>query len=225
LQPAREAIAARQWSLRKRRRRCAGLRDGDGQLRTENLARNECREHRGQVKHRHPTSWLPSLIYAVVKTLEPLQGQDGREKNVKIGELAQMAGCSADTIRFYEKEGLLPAAQRTEANYRRYHAGHLERLRFLRNCRSLDMTHEEIRRLLGAADGPGSDCGAVSALIDEHIGHVSTRIDELLQLRAHLVTLRERCAGAHAVEDCGIIHGLTEMDSVSAAKKKLSHLG
>jgi hypothetical protein len=68
------------------------------------------------------------------------------------------------------------------------------------------MTHDEVRSLLETADNPGIGCGAVDALIDEHIDHVNTRIDELLQLRAQLTTLRERCGGARPVEDCGIIH-------------------
>ncbi|MGL4860686.1 MAG: MerR family transcriptional regulator, partial [Enterobacteriaceae bacterium] len=69
---------------------------------------------------------------------------------MKIGELAQAANCTTETIRFYEKKELLPKAERTAANYRSYTPAHLERLRFIRVCRTLDMTHEEIRQLLGA---------------------------------------------------------------------------
>jgi Cd(II)/Pb(II)-responsive transcriptional regulator len=143
---------------------------------------------------------------------------------MKIGELARLANCTTDTIRFYEKEGLLPEADRTEANYRSYNEGHVDRLRFIRNCRALDMTHDEVRSLLETADNPGIGCGAVDALIDEHIDHVNTRIDELLQLRAQLTTLRERCGGARPVEDCGIIHELTSMETAQP-KSKASHLG
>jgi Cd(II)/Pb(II)-responsive transcriptional regulator len=143
---------------------------------------------------------------------------------MKIGELARLANCTTDTIRFYEKEGLLPPADRTTANYRSYNEGHIDRLRFIRNCRALDMTHDEVRALLEAADGPATGCGAVNALVDEHIGHVNTRIDELLQLRAQLTALRERCAGEQPVEECGIIHGLTSMEATQP-KAKASHLG
>ena len=59
---------------------------------------------------------------------------------MRIGELARLTGTSAETIRYYEKEGLLPPPARTDANYRVYTQAHTERLVFIRNCRSLDMT-------------------------------------------------------------------------------------
>ena len=143
---------------------------------------------------------------------------------MKIGELAKIAHCTTETIRFYEKEGLLPEADRTEANYRSYTARHVERLRFIRNCRALDMTHDEIRALLRLTDTPADGCGAINTLIDEHITHVDTRIDELKQLKAQLTSLREQCQTEQAVEDCGIVHGLTDME-VSAPRSRHTHLG
>ncbi|HEY2607491.1 MAG TPA: MerR family DNA-binding protein, partial [Paraburkholderia sp.] len=109
-------------------------------------------------------------------------------------------------------------------NYRSYSATHVERLRFIRNCRALDMTHDEIRALLHLTDAPADGCGGIDALIDEHIAHVDTRIEELQQLKVQLTTLREQCPGEQAVEDCGIVHGLTEMD-VSAPRPRHTHLG
>jgi Cd(II)/Pb(II)-responsive transcriptional regulator len=143
---------------------------------------------------------------------------------MKIGELARLANCTTDTIRFYEKEGLLPEADRTDANYRSYNESHIDRLRFIRNCRALDMTHDEVRALLAASDSAAAGCGAINALLDEHIGHVNKRIDELLQLREQLTALRDRCSGEQPVEDCGIIHGLTSMETTHP-KPKASHLG
>jgi Cd(II)/Pb(II)-responsive transcriptional regulator len=143
---------------------------------------------------------------------------------MKIGELAKIAHCTTETIRFYEKEGLLPEADRTEANYRSYTARHIERLRFIRNCRALDMTHDEIRALLRLTDAPAEGCGAINTLIDEHIAHVDTRIDELRQLKAQLSTLREQCQSEQAVADCGIVHGLADME-VSAPRSRHTHLG
>ncbi|MCF2133749.1 MULTISPECIES: Cd(II)/Pb(II)-responsive transcriptional regulator [Burkholderiaceae] len=143
---------------------------------------------------------------------------------MKIGELAKRAGCTPETVRFYEKEGLLPVAARTGANYRAYGEAHLDRLRFVRNCRALDMTHDEIRVLLQAADAPARDCGAIDALVDEHLRHVSMRIDELQQLRAQLSALRERCHGARSVQDCGIMRGLAAMDGPTHVSRQ-THLG
>ena len=78
---------------------------------------------------------------------------------MKIGELAQVGQCTVETVRYYEKEGLLPAPARTAGNFRQYGPIHVERLRFIRNCRALDMTHDEIRALLVLIEQPASDCG------------------------------------------------------------------
>ena len=88
---------------------------------------------------------------------------------MKIGELAKLTDCQVETIRYYEREGLLPEPARSEGNYRLYTQAHVERLTFIRNCRSLDMTLEEIRSLLNLRDSPQDQCESVNALIDEHI--------------------------------------------------------
>lgn len=131
---------------------------------------------------------------------------------MKIGELAKIAHCTTETIRFYEKEGLLPEADRTEANYRSYAARHVERLRFIRNCRALDMTHDDIRALLRLTDAPTDSGGAIHALIDEHIAHVDTRIDELKQLKTQLTVLREQGRSERRGEDRGGVHGRSDME-------------
>ena len=118
----------------------------------------------------------------------------------------------------------MPKPQRTAANYRRYGPAHLERLRFIRNCRALDMTHEEIRALLHMLDQPASDCGAVNQLLDEHIAHVDARIQELRNLRDHLMSLRDRCQSERPIEECGILQGLTAMGT-EARPPRPTHLG
>ncbi len=143
---------------------------------------------------------------------------------MRIGELAKAAHCTTDTIRFYEKEGLMPDAQRTNANYRDYSTVHIERLRFIRNCRALDMTHDEIRALLTLTDQPSDRCGSIDALLDAHIGHVDARLAELQQLRTQLLTLRERCTGGRRIDACGIVQGLAEMDTPATPVKR-THVG
>ena len=101
---------------------------------------------------------------------------------LKIGELAKHTGSQVETIRYYEREGLLPAPARSEGNYRLYGQSHVERLQFIRHCRSLDMTLEEIRSLLAFRDAPEESCSAVNDLLDKHIDHVATRIKELQAL-------------------------------------------
>lgn len=127
---------------------------------------------------------------------------------MRIGALAAATGTPVETIRFYERAGLLPAAQRAANNYRQYTPAHAERLAFIRHCRSLDMALDEVRSLLRFKDSPGEDCGEVNALLDEHIGHVAQRIAELRALELHLKTLRAQCRTPQAIDECGILHGL-----------------
>ncbi len=143
---------------------------------------------------------------------------------MKIGELAQAAQCTVETIRYYEKESLLPEPARTSGNYRDYSEIHLERLSFIRNCRALDMTHQEIRALLQLMDQPEDNCNSVNNLLDAHIEHVSIRIQELLKLETQLKTLRQQCQSEQAVQDCGIVQGLNNME-VSNTPERHTHLG
>lgn len=130
---------------------------------------------------------------------------------MKIGELASQVGCPVETVRYYEREGLLPAAVRDEANnYRRYEYSHLERLTFIRRCRALDMTHGEIRALLRARVEPDASCESINALIDSHLEHVQSRVAELKALEAQLTELRGQCHAARATRDCGILRELDQ---------------
>lgn len=128
---------------------------------------------------------------------------------MKIGELADKAGLSVETVRYYEKEGLLPSVARTQGNYRIYTDEHAERLLFIRHCRSLDMTLEEIRILLHFKDKPDESCDRVNALLDAHIGHVCERIRDLEKLEKQLKALRERCHEAKDAASCGILNALS----------------
>ena len=132
---------------------------------------------------------------------------------MKIGELARKAGCPVETVRYYEKEGLLQAPLRDiENNYRHYDNAHLEKLLFIRRCRALDMTHEEIRGLLKAMNTHGKDCGPVDAIISDHLAHVQHRIAELLALEKQLKELHDFCNADRSVDGCGIVQKLTSLD-------------
>ncbi len=144
---------------------------------------------------------------------------------MKIGELAIAADTAVETIRFYEREGLLPAPPRSQGNFRVYEAPHLERLQFIRYCRTLDMSLDEVRVLLRFKDRPAEDCGDVNALLDEHIGHVSRRIKELKSLEGELRDLRQRCDAARSADQCGILSGLAEAaQEPSVPLKSRGHL-
>ncbi|MDA8259171.1 MAG: Cd(II)/Pb(II)-responsive transcriptional regulator [Betaproteobacteria bacterium] len=142
---------------------------------------------------------------------------------MKIGELARLTGAQVETIRFYEHEGLLPETARTEGNFRVYGNAHAERLSFIRNCRSLDMTLDEIRVLLRFKDVPSENCGAVNELLDQHVGHVTSRIRELRQLERQLRDLRDLCQEARDAEHCGILNELT-LNSRKTSEKNAGHL-
>jgi Cd(II)/Pb(II)-responsive transcriptional regulator len=129
---------------------------------------------------------------------------------MKIGELAQATGTPVETIRYYEREGLLPTPLRTAGNYRAYDETHVERLLFIRYCRGLDMALAEIRILLHFKDAPDEHCGEVNALLDEHLGHVATRIRELRHLERQLRQLRALCEEAQEAGRCGILAELTQ---------------
>lgn len=128
---------------------------------------------------------------------------------MKIGELAKRAGTPVETVRYYEKAGLLPAAPRTAGNYRQYSTPHLARLHFIRRCRALDMSLAETAALLKLIDAPHGDCSAVNLAVDAHLAHVRERVSELRQLEAQLAELRALCTGASEVEDCKIVAELS----------------
>ncbi|PKO82481.1 MAG: Cd(II)/Pb(II)-responsive transcriptional regulator [Betaproteobacteria bacterium HGW-Betaproteobacteria-13] len=127
---------------------------------------------------------------------------------MRIGELGQATGVDVETIRYYEKAGLLPAPARAANGCRAYGAAHLERLSFIRHCRALDMSLAEIPHLLAFVAHPAADGGEIDRLIDAHLGRVRSRLKSLHALEEQLAALRARCATGHVAADCGILHEL-----------------
>jgi len=111
-----------------------------------------------------------------------------------IGTLAKTAGTKAETIRFYEQEGLLPPPARSSANYRLYDTDSVRRLVFIRRARELGFALETIRMLLKLADQPDHSCGDIDALVSRQLAEVERKISELACLRDELVRLRDRCS-------------------------------
>lgn len=142
---------------------------------------------------------------------------------MKIGELSQQTGVSSDTIRYYEKIGLLPEPHRDASNYRRYGEQHIKYLRFIKNCRQLDMAQEEISRLLHLATNPFEPCNEINHLLNEHIQHVHERIQDLQQVAILLSKIREQCQHPNQVQHCGILEGLKNIEEWPN-KSNRSHL-
>ena len=135
---------------------------------------------------------------------------------MKIGELARQTATPIATIRFYESAGLLADAVRTEANYRLYSTMDAQRVSFIRNCRQLDMSLDEIATLLRFKDATDTDCTAVNALLEEHLRHVSARIRTLRELERELADLRAACQVADTTQRCQILARLSTSASASA---------
>jgi len=129
---------------------------------------------------------------------------------MRIGQLARDTATSIGTIRFYESEGLLAPPPRTSSNFRIYNVSHVERLGFIRCCRSLGMTLDEIRTLLEFKDQPRRSCSEINALLDLRIASVQAKIEELRSLEVQLRKLREQCDDARPGSECGILNRLSK---------------
>lgn len=134
---------------------------------------------------------------------------------MRIGELGQATGVDIETIRYYEKLGLLPEPGRSQNGYRLYAEKHLERLSFIRHCRALDISLSEVKRLLAFVEHPEADCGDIDQLIDTQLAKVRARLKSLKALEKQLTSLRGRCGVNRVAGECGILHEL-----VAAAHKE-----
>ena len=128
-----------------------------------------------------------------------------------IGELATCTGVTPETIRYYEREGVIPRAERRGAGqYRRYGAGDAERLRFVRRARDLGFSLDEVRELLDLATGErGGSCAEVNHLARAHLAQVDAKLAQLAALRAELNGLVQRCERDGDVAGCGLLSALS----------------
>lgn len=138
---------------------------------------------------------------------------------MRIGELAKRTGQTTETIRFYERIGLLPPAARQANNYRVYGQTHAVRLDFIRRCRGLDISLEEIGMLLESIEQTSPDkADSAHALIHRHLEGVDRQIRELRELRTSLVRLAASCTGEHKDgQPCALLEMLA--DKVDAGTK------
>lgn len=126
---------------------------------------------------------------------------------MKTGQLSDKANCKIETIRYYEKIGLLPEPSRSDSGYRNYDEVHLKRLVFIRRSRELGFTIEEIRVLLQLVDGGGYSCADINAIAMEHISGIRQKISDLKKLEKTLSQIASQCSGDSAPE-CPIIDAL-----------------
>ncbi|MGD9869305.1 MAG: helix-turn-helix domain-containing protein [Hyphomicrobiales bacterium] len=129
-----------------------------------------------------------------------------------IGDLARATDTKIVTIRYYEKAGLLPPPGRTAGNYRAYEPRHLEQLGFIRRCRDLGFTLDQVRDLLRLSSSEDKDCTEVDRIAAEHLAGVERKIAGLQQLARQLRRISSLCQGGGRIADCRIIGALSPQE-------------
>lgn len=125
----------------------------------------------------------------------------------RIGDLARATGARVETIRWYEKQGLLSPPARTSGNYRIYGEAALARLSFIRRARDLGFSLGQVRAFLDLSEKQDSDCASVDVLAAAHLVDIDRKIDDLMTLRRELSSLLASCQGGR-IADCRIIEAL-----------------
>ena len=131
-----------------------------------------------------------------------------RATHFPIGTLSAKTGVNIETIRYYEKIGLIPPPPRTEGRQRVYDSAHLKRLTFIRRGRELGFSLDEIRELLGLVRGHDLTCASVKVLTEQHIADIKGKIADLKRLGRVLRQMADQCHGTH-VPDCPILDVLS----------------
>jgi len=131
-----------------------------------------------------------------------------RSDGLPIGALSKQTGCNIETIRYYEKAGLLPVPARSPAGYRRYGSTHLRRLTFIRRARALGFSIEEVRTLLKLADERKRPCAEVRIVADVHLKDVQAKIADLRAMERVLRETVAQCASGRSA-DCPLIEALS----------------
>lgn len=127
---------------------------------------------------------------------------------IQIGELSRRTGCNIETIRYYEKTGLLPDPPRSAAGYRIYSAAHATRLRFILRARELGFSMEDIRGLMGLDDGAAPTCAEVKERTKRHLADVRAKIADLRRIESVLAATASRCSGAE-VPNCPVLDAIS----------------
>jgi DNA-binding transcriptional MerR regulator len=126
-----------------------------------------------------------------------------------IGQLSKQADVKVVTIRYYEGLKLMPVPPRTEANYRVYDRHQLRRLRFIRRCRNLGFTLDQIRELLNLSTQAAKECSRVDRITEEHLKEIESKVADLRRLAAELRRIKNCCPGKGLIANCRILEALS----------------
>lgn len=132
--------------------------------------------------------------------------------SLKIGELAQLSGVNLQTVRYYERQGLLPKPLRTPSGYRLFSTDSFHRLRFIRHAKRAGFSLIEIRKLLSLRTTPGATRAEVRAHAEAKVVDIDAKIKSLKAMRRTLQKLIEGCQGSGPLNDCPILEGLGKED-------------
>lgn len=146
-------------------------------------------------------------------------GPVAARRAIRIGDLARHSGFTVETIRYYERERLLQAPPRSGGNYRLYGPDDIERLAFIRLCRALDMSLDEIRTLLQLRSTPDEDCSGAKRLVFDHLRQVRARMRELRTLERQLLRLAEACQEPACADQCGVLRELNHDASQALSRQ------
>jgi Hg(II)-responsive transcriptional regulator len=129
-------------------------------------------------------------------------------RTLQRAELARRTGCNLETIRYYEKTGMMPDPPRTFSGYRVYDDGHVSRLRFILRARELGFSIEQIRGLLDLVDGGTQTCAEVKERTERHLADVRAKIVDLERIEKVLAETAAQCSGKN-VPECPVLEALT----------------
>lgn len=133
-------------------------------------------------------------------------------QGLTVGEVAQRAAVNLQTIRFYEREGLLPKPPRTASNYRVYSEDAIRRVRFIKRAQELGFSLKDIRELLALRARPGTRCADVRLQATAKLQDIEEKIGTLRRMRRALTKLIGECSGKGPVSECPILEALEEKD-------------
>jgi Hg(II)-responsive transcriptional regulator len=133
-------------------------------------------------------------------------------KNLSIGQLAKETGTNIETIRYYERRGLIPEPPRRESGYREFTPQYVERIRFIKQAQTLGFTLREISELLAVADGKPA-CKDIRKFAEDKVADIEARIHDLQKMKMVLNDLIKRCLGKREISECPIVESLTQKET------------
>ena len=131
------------------------------------------------------------------------------DKQFSIGQLSKATGVKVVTIRYYEQVKVMPSPPRTAGNYRMYGREHLERLHFVRRCRDLGFTLDQVRNLLRLSVQRRIRCSGIDQITENHLKQIEAKIADLRSLASQLRRIKNGCPGKGRIADCRILAALS----------------